>query len=77
MIELLETIITPLLSKPDVMRIEETDGEDGLTYTIYVDTEDMGRVIGGQGNRIKSIRSVVKAKTGNDMGPYRINVVEA
>ena len=61
--ELLEIIARGLVQNPDGVRVEESEpAEDGtITFTIFVDEEDKGRVIGKQGKIAKSIRTVMRA----------------
>lgn len=61
--KLLEVIARGLVRNPDGVRVEESEpAEDGtVTFTLYVDEEDKGRVIGKQGRIAKSIRTVMRA----------------
>ncbi|MBR2902302.1 MAG: KH domain-containing protein [Oscillospiraceae bacterium] len=59
--ELLTTIVTPLVSKPQDIVISETVEGDTVTLTLHVAEEDMGRVIGKQGRIAKAIRTLMKS----------------
>lgn len=59
--ELLSTIVTPLVSKPQEISITETVEGDTVTLTLHVAEEDMGRVIGKQGRIAKAIRTLMKS----------------
>ena len=61
--ELLEAIARGLVQNPDGVRVEEADpNEEGtIVFTLFVDEEDKGRVIGKQGRIAKSIRPVMRA----------------
>ncbi len=59
--ELLTTIVTPLVSKPQDIVITETVEGDTVTLTLHVAEEDMGRVIGKQGRIAKAIRTLMKS----------------
>ncbi|MBR5137137.1 MAG: KH domain-containing protein [Clostridia bacterium] len=59
--ELLSTIVTPLVSKPQDITITETVEGDTVTLTLHVAEEDMGRVIGKQGRIAKAIRTLMKS----------------
>lgn len=61
--ELLEAIARGLVQNPYGVRVEEGEpAEDGtITFTLFVDEEDKGRVIGKQGRIAKAIRTVMRA----------------
>ena len=61
--ELLAIIARGLVQNPDGVRVEESEpAQDGtVTFTLFVDEEDKGRVIGKQGRIAKSIRTVMRA----------------
>ena len=65
--EFLEFIAKSLVNKPEAVRIEETKEEEGIKYTLYVDDNEIGKVIGRKGKTAKSIRILliaVAAKNG-------------
>ena len=57
MVELVQYIITRLVSDKDAVRVTESD--DGV-ISVSVAKSDMGKVIGRQGKIAKSIRTIVK-----------------
>ena len=59
--DVLETIITTLVSKPENISINQIDGEQSVVFEIKVADDDMGKVIGKQGAIAKSIRTIMKA----------------
>lgn len=59
---LLEYILIHLVQYPEDVRIEETEDERGFLYTIHVNPEDIGRVIGKGGSVIHSIRNIGKIR---------------
>lgn len=56
--ELLDLILKNITTHPESALIEETTEGDVTVYTITVDPEDMGRVIGKDGKVIRAIRSL-------------------
>lgn len=59
--EILETIITNLVSDKNSVNINQIDGEQSIIFEVKVAEEDMGKVIGKQGVIAKSIRTIMKA----------------
>jgi hypothetical protein len=56
----LASMILPIVSKPDVVRITPTTDEMGVLLSIDVDKDDMGVVIGKAGETAKAIRHMVR-----------------
>lgn len=59
---LLEYILIHLVQYPEDVKIDETEDERGFLYTIHVNPEDVGRVIGKGGAVIHSIRNIGKIR---------------
>lgn len=59
--EILETIITTLVSDKEAVAIKQIDGEQSVIFEVKVAEADMGKVIGKQGVIAKSIRTIMKA----------------
>lgn len=59
---LLEYILIHLVQYPEDVVIDETEDERGFLYTIHVNPEDVGRVIGKGGAVIHSIRNIGKIR---------------
>lgn len=57
--ELIEYIARSIVDKPDEVRITEGYG-DGLVFTLHVDSDDMGKVIGKNGRIAWAIRTLLK-----------------
>ena len=60
--DLLMTIVTALVSHPDMVRVDQHDQGNTVLLEIHVDPEDMGKIIGKQGKRAQAIRAIMKAK---------------
>lgn len=58
---LIEILVKALVDKPEVVTVEETDEGDSVTFTVTVDPDDIGKVIGKQGRVANALRTVAKA----------------
>ena len=58
--EFLEYVVKTLVDKPDKVEINRTVDEMGVLLTLTVDSEDMGKIIGRQGNTAKAIRTLLR-----------------
>ena len=59
--EILETIISTLVSDKNSVSINRIDGEQSVIFEVKVADADMGKIIGKQGVIAKSIRTIMKA----------------
>lgn len=66
--QLIETIVTPLVDHPGDVRVEMDEQENRVTYKLFVNADDMGKVIGKQGRVAKAIRTIVYSAAGSHHG---------
>jgi len=59
--ELVEFVVKYLVTQPEVVNVESSDGENGVKVMIRVAHEDVGRIIGKRGATINAIRLLAKA----------------
>ncbi len=57
--EYLESLIKPLLTKPEALLIEETQDDRGTLLAVSITKPDMGRIIGKGGETINAVRTLV------------------
>ena len=57
--ELVEMIAKALVDNPEMVQVNEIEGEQSVILELKVAQEDMGKVIGKQGRIAKAIRTVV------------------
>ncbi|MBI2018661.1 KH domain-containing protein [Candidatus Daviesbacteria bacterium] len=57
--DLLNFIVTSIVTKPEALNIEEDNQEGTVNLTLTVDPSDMGLIIGKGGQTIKSIRKLL------------------
>ncbi len=60
--DLVEYIVKNFVTKPDSVNVEETKEGTDITLKLTVDPEDMGLVIGKQGNTIKALRRILTVR---------------
>jgi uncharacterized protein len=59
---LLEYILIHLVQHPEDVKVTEAEDDRGFLYTIQVNQEDIGRVIGKGGSVIHAIRNIGKIR---------------
>lgn len=74
--EFAEFIIKKLVTKSDEVSVSSKEDANSTLIEVKVAQEDMGRVIGHEGNRIKSIRSITSAVAAKHNKKIRINLLE-
>lgn len=58
--EFLEFLVTSLVEYPNDVQIDSITDEMGVLLTLHVAKEDMGKIIGKEGNTAKSIRTLLR-----------------
>ncbi|PCI19532.1 RNA-binding protein [Candidatus Wolfebacteria bacterium] len=58
--EFLEYVVKALVDKPEAVKVNRTVDEMGVLITLEVDPEDMGKIIGRQGNTAGSLRTLLR-----------------
>lgn len=75
--ELLVYLARALVERPDEVRVEEFEEDDGtLVLELSVADDDYGKVIGRGGRTAQAIRTVVKAAAVKDNRRVLIDIVE-
>ena len=75
--ELLEYLVRALVDKPDQVRVEEFEEDDGtLVFELSVVDDDYGRVIGRGGRTAQALRTVIKAAAVKDNRRVLLDIVE-
>lgn len=72
---LLEFLLIHLVNHPEDVLIDEEVTDRETVYTLHVNPEDMGRVIGKNGSIIQAIRSIAKVRAVKE--GIRANIVLA
>lgn len=58
--EFVEYVVKSIVNHPDDVKTERTVDERGVLITLYVNQEDMGYVIGRQGQTARALRILLK-----------------
>lgn len=76
MIEYLKAIVTPLLKEPATLSIEETTDSMGILLSMKVHKDDMGMIIGKNGEMAKSIRHILSVFGGQKKARVSVKFLE-
>lgn len=74
--DLLEYIVTNLVSKPEAVVIQEDRAVDNITLNLSVDPLDMGLIIGKKGQTIRAIRKLLTVRAIAEQVRVTLNLVE-
>ena len=66
LVEFSELIVKKLVKEPDLVKVQEFEGENENVIEIIVAEDDMGRVIGKKGKIATSIKTLIQAKAYNE-----------
>jgi len=58
--EFLETIVKALVDKPEDVVVERVIDERGVLLTLKVNPEEMGKIIGKQGQTARALRTLLR-----------------
>ena len=59
-VKFLEFVVKALVEHPEDVKINRTVDEMGVLMTLDVNREDMGKIIGREGNTAKAIRTLLR-----------------
>ena len=75
--DLLEFLARALVDKPDEVRVEGFDEDDGtIVLEIHVADDDVGKVIGRGGRTVSSLRTVMRAVASRQDERVLVDVVD-
>lgn len=60
--DLLNFIVTSLVSQPEAVKIDEQSENGNVNLTLTVDPQDMGLIIGKNGQTIRAIRKLLTVR---------------
>ena len=65
-----------LVTQPDAVEVQETEGDTASVIELRVARDDLGRVIGKQGRTAKSIRTILNAVASRTNRKVVLEIVE-
>lgn len=74
--EYVESIVKPLVEKPDEVVTSRTVDEMGVLIQLTLNRNDMGKVIGRDGRTAKSIRSLLRVFGSKSNARINLKIVE-
>ena len=75
--DLLEYLAGALVDKPEAVKVEEFEEDDGtVVFELSVDADDYGRIIGRGGRTAQALRTLVKAAAVKDNRRVLVDIVE-
>lgn len=75
-IEFVDYVIRALVDNPDKVKATRTVDEMGVLITLDVDPQDMGQVIGRQGQTAKAIRTLLKVVGAKNNARVNLKITE-
>ncbi|HEV3377017.1 MAG TPA: KH domain-containing protein [Thermoleophilaceae bacterium] len=75
--DLLEYLARALVDKPDEVRVDGFDEEDGtIVLELHVADDEAGKVIGRGGRTVAALRVIMKAAAARDGSRVLVDVVD-
>ncbi|MBD3360968.1 KH domain-containing protein [Candidatus Peregrinibacteria bacterium] len=74
--EFVEYIVKQIVEKPEEVEIERSVDEMGVLITLKVDKDDMGKIIGKNGQTAKSIRTLLRVIGSKNNARVNLKIVE-
>ena len=74
--DLLEYLVRSLVENPDGVVITEEASGDSVVFSVSVDKDDMGRIIGKQGKIARAIRVVMRSAATKAGKKVNVEIVE-
>jgi uncharacterized protein len=75
-VQFVEYIVRAIVENPDAVEVERTVDEMGVLISLKVDKEDMGKLIGKNGQTAKSIRTLLRIIGSKNNARVNLKIVE-
>ena len=73
--DLITTIVTHLVDKEEFVSVKEVKGSLTDILEISADKDDIGKIIGKQGNTARALRTILKAASKKQGKRYILNIM--
>ncbi len=75
--ELVEYLAKALVDRPDEVRVESFEEDDGtIVFELHLADDDVGKVIGRNGRTVNALRTVVRAAAVRENRRVLVDVVD-
>ena len=74
--QFVEYVVKTLVDHPDEVKSERTVDEMGVLISLHLNPEDMGQVIGRQGQTAKAIRTLLRVVGAKHKARVNLKIVE-
>ena len=74
--EFVEYVVKSLVDHPDEVKSERTVDEMGVLISLHLSPEDMGQVIGRQGQTAKALRTLLRVVGAKHKARVNLKIVE-
>ena len=72
----IEDVVRAIVDNPDDVKTERTIDERGVLIKLYVNPEDMGKIIGKEGKTAKAIRTLLRVFGAKNDARLNLKIVE-
>lgn len=72
----IEDLVKSIVDNPDDVKTERTIDERGVLIKLYVNPEDMGKIIGKEGKTAKAIRTLLRVYGAKNDSRLNLKIVE-
>jgi hypothetical protein len=74
--DFIETVVKLIVDNPDKVKVERSVDEMGVLITLQVAKEDMGKIIGKNGQTAKSLRILLRVIGSKNNARVNLKIVE-
>ena len=73
----LEYVLRYLVDTPEKIRVTRVEREKGVLYELRLQDEDIGKVVGKQGQTIAAIRNVINSAAKSKGHKIEVEIIES